>query len=186
MGRFCVGFVVCGRAFSLQARCLMLRSPGVWYLVILFASLGLLSAVALDALRGRSHDHVLAPSPVTVGAEHSGSPGSQKTLTEQLAGGPSAPPATRISAFGTQAVQATLAQAAPAPTPSPVVAAPTPAMQAIPPWPSATVTTSSTPTESSAVALPRRSQECFASWDRETHMTKEEWKAACERMPRRP
>jgi hypothetical protein len=192
MGRFRVGLVVCARACGLQARYLMLKTPGVWYLVTLFASLGLLSAIALDALHGRSPGHVLAfaPSPASGGAKSSGLPGSQAPQIKPLvaAADPSAPPATRTSAFGTQAIQA----APPAPsgiTPAPPsVIAPTPAVQAMPQWPPAAVTTStpSIPAGGWSVSVPRRSQECAATWDRETHMTKEEWKAACERTQRRP
>ena len=87
MARVCV--VV--RAVSLQPRCPMLRSPGVWYLATLFAALGLLSAIALDALRGRPQGHVLAvaPSPAPAGAGNRESPKLQSAVEfEHAACGP--------------------------------------------------------------------------------------------------
>jgi hypothetical protein len=180
MARVCV--VV--RAIGLQPRCPMLRSPGVWYLATLFAALGLLSAIALDALRGRPQGHVLAPapSPAPAGARNSESPKSQSGVESSTL------PAARIAAFGTQAVQrATPAQPVSVVVPPSVIAVPAPEVQAIAPWPSATVTTSFTRADSVALSGDQgaRSRSCLASWDRETHMSKDEWKEACQRTPRR-
>lgn len=170
----------------------MLRSPGVWYLATLLASLGLLSALALDALRGRSQDHVLArdPSPASRVAGRGEQPASQVTQARQPAAEPSTPPAARMVAFGTQAMQG----AAPAPpavvaTPPVVSAVPAPQRQAITPWFTDTVTTSFKRAGGLSAPLSgdrgTRLPGCLVSWDRETHMTKEEWKAACDRTPRR-
>ena len=67
------GQEVAGRQGSPKGRAsggaVMRRTAGVWYLAIFFASVGLLSIIAWDALRGRSHDHVLALSPSPMAAE---------------------------------------------------------------------------------------------------------------------
>jgi hypothetical protein len=168
----------------------MLRSPGIYYLVIVFASLGLLSLIALDALRGRSHDHVRAArtSPDPNGPRDSRS-GSQNFPIKPVAETVTLA-APRIPAFGPRAEQ----QATPATTAAvaipPSAVDPAPAVQAVAPWSIATVTTSFTRAARSSVAAPgeaaRRSPNCLAVWDRETHMTKDEWKAACGRAPRLP
>ena len=172
------------RAISLQPRCLMLRSPGVWYLATLFAALGLLSAIALDALRGRPQGHALsvAPSPALGGAGNSESPKSQSAAESSTL------PAARIAAFGAQAMQqATRTPALPVVIPPSVIGIPAPEVRATAPWLSATVTTLFTRADSVPLSGDRgpRSRSCLASWDRETHMTKDEWKEACERTPRR-
>ena len=54
----------------------MLKSPLVWSLATLFASLGLLVAIALDALRGRPTDHLLPRNFASAGT--TGSSGALK------------------------------------------------------------------------------------------------------------
>ena len=169
----------------------MQRAPGVWYLAVFCASVLLLSIIAWDGLRDRSREHVLAtePSPAIRGTGSSDSPRSQ---IAQPAAEPSVPPDARMAAVGTKAMQ----QAAPTPPalvalPPPAVAVPAPEVQPpIASWAFATVTTTFTKLGRLSVAVPsnrgRRSQNCLALWDRETHMTKEEWQAACKRAPRNP
>ena len=166
----------------------MHRGPGVWYLAVFCVSVLLLSIIAWDGLRDRSREHVLAPepSPPTRGTGSSGLPGSQPAAE------PSVPPDARIAAVGTKAMQ----QAAPTPPalvalPPPADAVPAPEVQPpIASWAFATVTTTFTKLGRLSVAAStnsgKRSQNCLALWDRETHMTKEEWQAACKRAVRDP
>ena len=171
----------------------MRRSPGLWYLAILVASVGILSIFAWDALRGRSRDHVLtlAPSPASLATESSGPPRSLIPQPKPSAVEPNTAPEARIAAFGTQAAQQAMpTPSAPVVIPPPAVAVPTPELQAIAPWPFATVTTTFTKLGRLSGASPgdrgKRPQNCLALWDPETHMTKEEWKSACERAPLNP
>ncbi len=159
------------------------RTVGVWYLTVLFASLGLLSIIAWDALRGRSHDHALAlsPSPTAPEPANSSSQRSQTPHPKPSAAEPSAPPAGLRGTFSAQAMQQTTP-----PAPAPVVIASPAVAVPPPPWPSGTVTTTFTKLGRLTGASPREdhSQNCLAAWDPLTHMTKEEWKKACGRAPR--
>jgi hypothetical protein len=167
------------------AGAVMGRTVGVWYLTVLFASLGLLSIIAWDALRGRSHDPALSLSPTATEPGNSSSQRSQTPHPKPSAAEPSEPPAGLRGTFSAQAMQQTTP---PAPAPvviaSPAVAVPPPDVQ--PPWPSGTVTTTFTKLGRLTGASPReeRPQNCLAVWDPQTHMTKEEWKEACGRAPR--
>jgi hypothetical protein len=164
----------------------MHRSPGVgfWYLATAFASFGLLSIVALDAWRGQSHDHLPAgqTSSAPEQAANRDAPKSRFTSATE----PNSAASAR--SVGTQGVQ----QTNPTPpvlvvVPPPAVASPSNAVQSIPPWSFTTVTITFTKLGRLTVASTRdggkRSQNCLALWDLETHMTKEEWKVACERSP---
>ena len=165
-------------------------SHGVWYVAVFFVSLSLLTIMAWDGLRGRSPDHRLALDPPNVprAPGNSGPPGSPITETRQSAVDPSPLPADRTAAFATQL--ATPTPPAPVVIPPPAVSMAAPDVPAIAPWLSATVTTTFTRLGRLSVASPgddgKRSQNCLAVWDRGTHMTKEEWKAACERARRNP
>jgi len=170
----------------------MLRSSLTWYLVTLFASLGLLVAIALDALRGRPTNHILPRNRVSVGT--TGSTGAlrpQTAETKQPVVGASSGSAMQPRAFPTDAAHAA---ATPTPasvtTPAPVTPAPAPVPVAptTAPWPSVTVTSSiaGSSSDTSPAHEPKRPNECLALWDRETHMSKEEWRAACGRLPGRP
>ena len=174
----------------------MLRSPIIWYLATLVASLGLLVVIALDALRGRPTDHILPRNLASVGA--TGSTGAltpQKVETKQPVVDASSGSAMKARAFPADDPHAA---ATPTPDtvsmPAPGTATVTPAPASVPlpqataPWPSVTVTSSIAESASNAslVNEPKRPNECLALWDRETHMTKEEWKAACGRLPGQP
>ena len=170
----------------------MRRSPGIWYLAILFASIGLLSIIAWDALRGRSRDRVLAldPSPVARESGNSRSPRSQAPQPKQAVAEPGALPEARIATSGQQTFQqATTTPPVPVaiPPPAVTVTAPVPEGQPIAAWPFATATTTFTRLGRLSGAPPsdgKRSPNCLSLWEPATHMTKEEWKAACERAPR--
>ena len=182
-----------GGSTAIEARTRhMLRSPLIWYLATLFASLGLLVAIALDGLRGRPTDHKLPRTLASAGA--TGSPGAldpQKVETKQPVVGASSGSAMQPRAFPTDAAHAA---ATPTPasvtTPAPVTPAPAPVPVAptTAPWPSVTVTSSiaGSSSDTSPAHEPKRPNECLALWDRETHMSKEEWGAACGRLPGRP
>jgi hypothetical protein len=150
------------------------RSAGKMYLATFIVVLGLLSVIVLDALRGRSHDRVIPHNPSRQSAE-----------TGQVVVNTSMPPAIRSFEFRGEiepiAPPASNAPLAIAPAVIPVRA---PDVQAIAPWSDVTVTTSI------ARTLPddgrKDLQDCLALWNRETHMTKDEWKAACRRMPGHP
>jgi hypothetical protein len=161
------------------------RSPGVgiWYLATVFASVALLSIIALDAWRGQSHEHDLSRQTSSAPKETTNrdAPKSRFTSVTEMSAAASA------RSFGTQGVPQT--------PPSPVlgvvqptaVASSAHAVQSIPTWSFTTVTTTFTKLGRLTVASPRdgrkRSQNCLALWDLATHMTKEEWKVACERSP---
>src|SRR5262245_17002983 len=118
---------------------LMLKSPGIWYLATLFASLGLLSVIALDALRSRPNDHVLTRKLATPGGPRSKeAPVPQMTETRHAVADPSlssvirAPPLSADVA-ATSAKPASVATPQPAPTSAPLA-------QPTVPWTSVTVT----------------------------------------------
>jgi hypothetical protein len=76
---------------------------------------------------------------------------------------------------------------APPPTPASVIGAPAPLLDVIAPSSSLPIPLSTTVGSggSSGVSLPGGGggslQDCLAFWDRETHMSKAEWKASCQR-----
>jgi len=168
----------------------MLRSPLIWYLATLFASLGLLLAIALDALRGRPTDHMLPHNFASAGA--TGSTGAlkpQRAETKQPAVDASARSAMQAHALPTDDAHAAASPTPDSvPTPPPETGAPAPVPQTSAPWPSVTVTSSIAGSSSNASSAHerKRSNDCLALWDRETHMTKEDWKAACGRIPGPP
>jgi len=169
----------------------MLRSPLIWYPATLFASLGLLVAIALDALRGRPTDHILPRN--NAGAGTTGSSGalkSQKAEMKQPVIDASFKSVMQPRAFHTEAAHAAVS---PAPVsvstlpPGTAAPAPVPVAQTSAPWLSVTVTSSIAASSSKAsTAHEGHPNDCLALWDRGTHMTKEEWKAACGRMPGPP
>lgn len=170
----------------------MLRSPLIWYLATLLASLGLLVAVGLYTLRDRTTDHILPRNPTSSGV--TGSPGAVKPQwaeTKQPAASASSSSVMQPPAFRTDAAQAA-ASSTPVSVPIPAPATPAPATVPIAPisapWPSVTVTSSITASSSNAALADdrKRSNDCLTLWDRETHMTKEEWRAACGRIPGQP
>jgi hypothetical protein len=150
------------------------KSAGKIYLATVIVVLGLLSVIVLDALRGRSHDRVIPRNS-----------SRQSTETGQVVVSTSMPPAIRSFEY-----RGEIEPIAPAAANAPLAIAPAvipvraPDVQAITPWSDVTVTTSI------ARALPddggKDLQGCLALWNRETHMTKDEWRAACRRMPRHP
>jgi hypothetical protein len=148
----------------------MRKSRGISYLVALSLSLGLSAIVAIDILRR-------APSgaPLAAHLKRTQSPsGADLQVKIPVA---AAPP---NGTAGGSAIQPAL--------PSSAGAAPGSAKQA-PSWPSATVEIS-TFAGRAAVPVPRESKAaaktCAASWDKDTHMTKEEWSAACQRADHQP
>jgi hypothetical protein len=167
----------------------MLKSPGIWYLATLFASLGLLSVIALDALRSRSNDHVLTRKLAIPGGTRSKeAPVPQTTETRQADVDPSLSPVIRAPPFSADdAAAAASARPASVPTPPPAPAS-APLPQPTAPWISVTVTEQIAESPDSPLSrygskLPKH---CLALWDRETHMTKDEWRAACGRIPGNP
>jgi hypothetical protein len=152
----------------------MLKSPGIWYLTALFVSLGLLSLITVDALRDRSHDHLFTASPVSETVN------LRPPQTRLPAVAASMPLADAPSAAGTHAAR----EASPAAHVATGASSPAPGVQVMSPWPSPSVKIS-TVAGRAAVPLPAsggaRTQPCAAAWDRDTHMTKEEWKTACRR-----
>jgi hypothetical protein len=170
----------------------MLRSPLIWYLATLFASLGLLLAIALDALRGRPTDHMLPHNFASAGA--TGSTGAlkpQRVETKQPTVDASARSVMQAHALPIDAAHAAASptpDSVPTPPPQTPVPAPVPVAQTSAPWPSVTVTSSIAGSSSNASSAHerKRSNDCLALWDRETHMTKDDWKAACGRIPGRP
>jgi hypothetical protein len=171
----------------------MLRSPLIWYLATLFASLGLLVAIGLDALSGRITDHILPRNVAGSGA--TGSTGAavkpRRAETKHPAADASSssvkkPPALPIDGAQAAAPPAPVSISKPAPaTPA---AATVPVAPTSAPWPSVTVTNSIAASSSNASAADgrKRANDCLALWDRETHMTKEEWRTACGRIPGQP
>jgi hypothetical protein len=179
----------CGTVAITSTR-LMLRSPGIWYLATLFASLGLLFVIALDFLRSRPYDHVLARKFAIPGATGSArAPTPQMSETRQAVIDPSLPSVIREPPASSHATPA----AAPAtpvsvPMPLPATAGSAPVAKATAPWSSVTVTTqvAGNPNDPMPSHGSKRPQDCLALWDRETHMTWDEWRAACRRTPARP
>lgn len=150
------------------------RSAGKMYLATFIVALGFLSAIVFDALRGRSYDRVLPRNPPR-----------QSTETGQVVVNTSTSPVIRSFEFrGEIEPIAPPASNAPSAIAREVIPVQAPDVQAIAPWSAVTVTTSI------ARALPDESrkhlQNCLALWNRETHMTKDEWRAACRRMPEHP
>ena len=168
----------------------MFRSPLTWYMAVLFVSLGLLSAMVLDALRGRptDHHHVLARNPAI--------PGATGGITEKRQGivDPSPPPVIHVPALRSLEART----ASPAPVNPPTTAIPAPVTQPSAPWSSITVTTSISESPSgissgeldakkahkgaSKDTFAEQLKSCQADWDPATHMTKDEWGATCRRV----
>src|SRR6476661_3982214 len=142
----------------------MRRSLSTSYLIALSVSLGLLAIVAIDAMRRSPND--LPPT-----AQHKPSHGPSDTAQRVPILAVAAPPVDVPP-------PAPAPQVAPPSAPGPARSAPQDAST----WPSATVHVS-TVAGRAAVPLPRDSgpseKPCVTRWDRDTHMTKEEWKAAC-------
>src|SRR6476469_10570811 len=142
----------------------MLKSRGISYLVVLSLSLGLSAIVMIDVLR-RPPTH----TPLAANLKPSHSPGDADLQVKTAV---AAPP---NGTAGGSAIQPALPNA------------PASAKQA-PSWPFATVEVSTVAGRAS-VPVPRESRAaaktCVASWDKDTHMTKEEWSAACQRAPKR-
>ena len=143
----------------------MRGSLGITYLVALSLSLGLLAIIAVDAMRR-------VPNAI-----ESNSDAAPQAPTLAVAVPPvDASPSTA----GASAPQAALPPASGPAHPSP---------QVVPAWPSAVVQVSRVAGRA-AVPLPRdrevTAKACLATWDRDTHMTKEDWKAACQRVARAP
>jgi len=165
---------------------LMFRSPSIWYLATLFASLGLLLAITLIAPRSRPDDHVLARKlaiPSATGSLRAPTPQMPETDID-----PSLPSVIReppVSSHVAEAAASATPVSVPMPVPTTAVSAPL--AKATAPWSSVTVTTqiAGSPND----PLPRHGtplQDCLALWDRETHMTRDEWRAACQRTPGHP
>jgi len=167
----------------------MLKSPGIWYLATLFASLGLLSVIALDALRSRPNDHVPTRKLAIPGGTRSKeAPVPQVTETRQPVVDPSLSSVIRAPPFSAD-VAASAASVRPVslPTPPPAPAS-APLAQPTVPWTSVTVTEqiAGSPDSPFSGHGSKRPKHCLALWDRKTHMTKDEWRAACGRIPGNP
>jgi len=152
----------------------MRRSLGVSYLVALSVSLGLLAIVAIDAMRRSPNDQ-----PAAAQRKPSQGPGVTAQRTPILA----------VAAPAVDGSAPPVSAPAPVTPPSqPGPAHPAPKDVSVSAWPSAMVQVS-TVAGRAAVPLPRDSgvpeKSCLARWDRDTHMTKAEWKAACQRTPGR-
>jgi hypothetical protein len=165
------------------------------YIRLLAVTAALLLPSAADAKGGHSHGRARG----TIGVQSTSQsvkgdpPASQLTLqaTPTAAASSTATTTGTIPASSIKAVS-TLPTPPPAliPTPASVIGAPPPQPQIIAPL-SLPIPLSTTVGSggSSGVSLPggggKSLQDCIAFWDRETHMTKPEWKAACQRSIRR-
>ena len=152
----------------------MRGSLGITYLVALSLSLGLLAIIAIDAMRRVPNDQPLTAQREAIQSNSDAAPQAQ-TLAVAVPLVDASPSTAGASA--TQAVR-------------PPVSGPAhPSPQAVPAWPSAMVQVSRVAGRA-AVPLPRDSKvtakACLSTWDRDTHMTKEDWKAACQRAARAP
>jgi hypothetical protein len=183
-----------------------MQAGRIWPSAVAVATLGLLlAATAADARGGRSGGRMRG---ILVRA-----PSSTSTSSAAIAAPASAPNATSPAAISapTQAVQPdppkptaptanvnTVGVIAPPPppappTPVPQIAAPKSQVGAIAPLSNTTTTPTAQVTGgSSGVALPETPgggreglQACMDFWDSATHMTKAEWKAACQRSTHR-
>jgi len=179
----------CGTVATTSTR-LMLRSPGIWYLATLFASLALLLVIALDALRSQPHDHVLARKFAIPGATGSArAPTPQMSETSQAVIDASLPSVVREPPVSSHVTpEAASATPVSVPMPLPATAGSAPEAKATAPWPSVTVTTQIAGNSNGPLPSQggKRPQDCLALWDRETHMTWDEWRAACRRTPGHP
>jgi hypothetical protein len=162
----------------------MIQSHSIRLLAITAA---LLIPSAADAKGGHSHVRVRG----TFWVQPTSQPvkGDPPAPSQQAAPTVAAPstttgtvPASSIKAVSTVSTP----PPAPVPTPASVIGAPTPQVGVIAPL-SLPVPLSTTVGSggSSGVSLPggggKSLQDCIAFWDRETHMTKAEWKASCQR-----
>jgi hypothetical protein len=172
--------------------------PGrMWVPVVAAATLGfVLTATAADARGGRSGGRMrgfvarapgsTSPDPSTSPASSTSPAATAPTQAVQPAAVPTkSEPTVNFSTVGT----ITPPPAPPAAAPTPQIAAPIPQLGAITPLSdSAAVPTAQATGGSSGVALGETPgggreglQACMEFWDSATHMTKAEWKAACQR-----
>jgi hypothetical protein len=165
-----------------------------WVPVLAVASLALAVAVtAADARGGRSHGRRIK---ATVLSNPSSTPAATTSVPSQSAQ-PADPPAQSTVSLRNVGVIA-VPPPPPPPTPAAQIAAPPAQLLPIAPLSIATTTADSTvPTAlptggSSGVPLPGTPgggreglAACMEFWDSETHMTKAEWKASCERSAHR-
>jgi hypothetical protein len=169
----------------------MALSRGIWPFAAATVLLGVITTTAADARSGHTSGHTRAPasaggSVVTPAARANASISLPAALTAPAAGNQPAATTTQVPISSLNAAIARPSPSAPpAPTPSSVIAAP-----ATPPAPVAALSfpipssTAQGSGGSSGVALPGGGHEglkaCMEFWDRETHMTKAEWKTSCQ------
>jgi hypothetical protein len=185
----------------------LMQAGRIWPSVVATATLGfLLAATAADARGGRSGGRMrgFVSTPSSTSPVNSTSPASSTSPANSTSPASSAVPAA--IAAPTQAVEpaaaptnakinlSTVGTIAPPPAPPsaapvPQIAAPISQLGAITPLSdTAGIPTAQVPGGSSGVALPETPgggreglQACMEFWDAATHMTKAEWKAACQR-----
>ena len=148
----------------------------------------LLIPSAADAKGGHSHGRVRG----TLWVRSASQPvkGDPPAPSQQVAPTVAAPLTTTTGTIPASTIKAVSAvippPPAPVPTPASVIGAPTPQVGVIAPLslpvPLSTAVGSG---GSSGVSLPggggKSLEDCIAFWDRETHMTKAQWKASCQR-----
>jgi hypothetical protein len=175
-----------------------MQAGRMWPSVVAVASLGIvLTATAADARGGRSGGRMrgfIAQAPGSTSPDSPTSPASSTSPAATAAPTQAVPPGAEptkseptvnFSTVGT----ITPPPAPPAAAPAPQIAAPIPQLGAITPLSdSAAVPTAQVTGGSSGVALGETPgggreglQACMEFWDSATHMTKPEWKAACQR-----
>jgi hypothetical protein len=151
-------------------------SRGITYLVALSLSLALLAIVAIDAMRR------VPPNGQPLTSRREPIQNDSDAALQAPALAVAAPPVVSSpTAAGTSAPQAVL----------PPVSGPAhPPPRVVPAWPPAMVQVSTVAGRAAVPLLPRESgvtaKACLATWDRDTHMTTEEWKAACQRATAQP
>jgi hypothetical protein len=189
------------------ARCIVIRSR-IWSFALATVALSLFSTASADAKgghSGRGRGGVVSPAVQPTSKAVTGDPPAPRAVSAVTAPTVSTVTAPTVST-GTPAattpganipvssLNAAIAlptpAAAPVPTPASVITAPAQQVGVVAPLsPLAPVQTDLTTGGSSGVSLPgggrQGLQACMEFWDRETHMTKAEWKVSCQRSIQR-
>lgn len=167
-----------------------MQASRIWPSVFAAVALGsVLAATVADARGGRSGGHLRAFLSHAPSATSPATIAPAETLQPAAAATKSSTPSINLNTVG--AIPTPQAPAAAAPAPQ--TAAPIPQRDAIAPLSSSTaVPTTQTTGGSSGVALPETPgggreglQACLEFWDSATHMTRAEWRAACQRSAHR-
>jgi hypothetical protein len=148
--------------------------------IVTLLALVLIPSAAAAKGGGHSHGRGRGASPIGV-----------QSTSQPVKGDPPAPLTTKGSTIPASSLKALTTlptpPTAPVPTPASVIGAPEPQLGVIAPSSAVPIPLSTTVGSggSSGVSLPGGGggslQDCLAFWDRETHMTKGEWKASCQR-----